>query len=44
VQFDPKVTKEFLALLETGVWDAEPELLADVISEVGSASDMAMAN
>lgn len=34
VQFDHDVVKEFLGLLESGVWDAEPELLAEVISEV----------
>jgi response regulator RpfG family c-di-GMP phosphodiesterase len=34
VQFDPVIVKEFLGLLESGAWDAEPELLAEVISEI----------
>jgi len=33
VQFDPNLVKEFLGVLESGVWDAEPDLLADVIAE-----------
>ena len=33
-QFDPRVVKEFLTLLEAGVGEAEPELLAELISEV----------
>jgi len=44
VQFDPKVVKEFLSILETGSCDADPELLADVISEVRNPADMALAH
>jgi response regulator RpfG family c-di-GMP phosphodiesterase len=34
VQFDPNLAKEFLAILETGVCDVEPELVAAVLSDV----------
>jgi response regulator RpfG family c-di-GMP phosphodiesterase len=34
VQFDPNLAKEFLAILETGVCDMEPELLAAVVADV----------
>jgi response regulator RpfG family c-di-GMP phosphodiesterase len=44
VQFDPKIVKEFLSILETGSCDADPELLADVISEIGKPADMALAH
>jgi putative nucleotidyltransferase with HDIG domain len=33
LQFDPDLVKEFLAVLETGVCDVDPELVADVITE-----------
>jgi len=33
VQFDPDLVKELLGVLETGVCDVDPELIADVISE-----------
>jgi HD-GYP domain-containing protein (c-di-GMP phosphodiesterase class II) len=42
-QFDPRVVKEFLALLETGVGDAEPELLAELISEVRESATVGAA-
>ncbi len=38
IQFDPDVVKEFLAILELGVCDTDPEFLAGIISEVGNAS------
>jgi len=43
VQFDPRVVKEFLGILETGAWDAEPELLAEVISEIHDPAAVAAA-
>jgi response regulator RpfG family c-di-GMP phosphodiesterase len=33
VQFDPNLAKEFNAILESGMCDVDPELLADVVSE-----------
>jgi putative nucleotidyltransferase with HDIG domain len=33
VQFDPNLAKEFLAILETGVCDIEPELIAAAVSD-----------
>lgn len=33
-QFDPNLAKELLALLETGVWDVDPQLLADSVGEI----------
>ena len=33
VQFDPNLVKEFLTILESGVCDVEPELVAEVIAE-----------
>ena len=38
VQFDPDVAKEFLAILELGVCDSDPELLAGIIPESRAAS------
>jgi len=32
-QFDPNLAKELLLLLETGVWDVDPQLLADSVGE-----------
>ena len=33
-QFDPNLAKELLLLLETGVWDVDPQLLADSVGEI----------
>ena len=33
-QFDPNLAKELLLLLETGVWDVDPQLLADSVGEM----------
>ena len=33
-QFDPNLAKELLVLLETGIWDVDPQLLADSIGEI----------
>ena len=33
VQFDPDLTKEFLRILDTGICDVDPELVADAITE-----------
>jgi response regulator RpfG family c-di-GMP phosphodiesterase len=33
-QFDPNLAKEMLLLLETGVWDVDPQLLADSVGEI----------
>jgi putative nucleotidyltransferase with HDIG domain len=38
VQFDPNLVKEFFAILESGVCDVEPELVADVIAETQVAT------
>ncbi len=32
-QFDPNLAKELLLLLETGVWDVDPQLLAESVGE-----------
>ena len=32
-QFDPHLAKELLLLLETGVWDVDPQLLAESVGE-----------
>ena len=34
VQFDPNLAKEFLAILETGVCDMDPEFLAALVADV----------
>jgi putative nucleotidyltransferase with HDIG domain len=36
VQFDPEVAKKFLFILESGVCDVDPEVLADSISDMKS--------
>jgi HD-GYP domain-containing protein (c-di-GMP phosphodiesterase class II) len=33
VQFDPELTKEFVAILETGSCDVDPELVADAVAD-----------
>ena len=33
-QFDPNLAKELLLLLETGIWDVDPQLFADSIGEI----------
>jgi len=33
VQFDPDIAKEFIAILDTGVCEVDPELLADVVGD-----------
>jgi len=33
-QFDPEVAKAFLAVIETGVFDVDPELIADAMADV----------
>jgi HD-GYP domain-containing protein (c-di-GMP phosphodiesterase class II) len=33
VQFDPDLAKEFLRILDTGICDVDPELVADAIAE-----------
>jgi response regulator RpfG family c-di-GMP phosphodiesterase len=40
-QFDPDVAAEFLACLESGLFDADPELLADAASGAASAPQAA---
>jgi response regulator RpfG family c-di-GMP phosphodiesterase len=37
-QFDPDVVKEFVAILETGVFDIDPELVASVIADSESTA------
>ena len=36
VQFDPDIAKEFVAILETGVYEVDPELLADAVQDSSS--------
>jgi putative two-component system response regulator len=33
-QFDPNLAKEMLMLLDTGVWDVDPQLLAESVGEI----------
>jgi putative nucleotidyltransferase with HDIG domain len=33
-QFDPNLAKELVSLLDTGIWDVDPKLLADSIGEM----------
>ncbi len=40
-QFDPELSKEFLAILETGACDVDPELIADAVADVFETSDTA---
>jgi cyclic di-GMP phosphodiesterase len=40
-QFDPNLAKEILLLLDTGIWDIDPQILAE--SAVGNASQLAIA-
>ncbi|HEY8155043.1 MAG TPA: HD domain-containing phosphohydrolase [Myxococcota bacterium] len=35
-QFDPNLAKEILLLLDTGVWDVDPQLLAESVGDVGA--------
>jgi response regulator RpfG family c-di-GMP phosphodiesterase len=35
-QFDPNLAKELLLLLDTGVWDVDPQLLADSVGEMAT--------
>jgi response regulator RpfG family c-di-GMP phosphodiesterase len=42
-QFDPNLAKELLLLLETGVWDVDPELLANSVGEMVGHGAMASA-
>lgn len=41
-QFDPNLAKEILLLLDTGVWDVDPEILAESLG--GDASRLAAAS
>jgi cyclic di-GMP phosphodiesterase len=40
-QFDPNLAKEILLLLDTGIWDIDPQILAE--SAVGNTSQLAIA-
>jgi len=40
-QFDPNLAKELLLLLDTGVWDVDPQLLAESIGEMVPRSAVA---
>jgi HD-GYP domain-containing protein (c-di-GMP phosphodiesterase class II) len=40
-QFDPDVAKEFLACLESGLCDVDPQLLADAVAGAGAAAPQA---
>ncbi len=42
-QFDPELAKEMLALLETGVWDVDPQMLAQSVGEMMPGSAIANA-
>jgi putative two-component system response regulator len=44
VQFDPDLVKEFLRILDTGVCDVDPEIVADAIAEVPEALSSATAS
>jgi len=44
VQFDPDLVKEFLRILDTGVCDVDPEIVADAIAEVQEAHPRATAS
>jgi response regulator RpfG family c-di-GMP phosphodiesterase len=35
-QFDPNLAKELLALLDTGVWDVDPQLLAESVGQAAA--------
>ncbi|MFQ5416540.1 MAG: HD domain-containing phosphohydrolase [Myxococcota bacterium] len=37
-QFDPDLVKEFIAILQTGVCDVDPELVADIFSDSEAAA------
>jgi len=41
IQFDPDVAKEFLACLESGLCDPDPELLADAIASAAPSAPQA---
>ncbi len=38
IQFDPELSKEFLAILESGVCEIDPTFLADVTAGVNRLS------
>ena len=35
IQFDPELSKEFLAILEAGVWDIDPTFLSELTADAG---------
>ncbi len=43
-QFDPALVKEFLAILETGVCDIDPELVADAVGDATAPLSLPLAS